>query len=349
MSRLVSSRLNISSFCLAGAVVAFALITCAVKAQTPTTTIRVGYIPVMGVAQIFVADGEGWAKEKSLDIKFSSFESGPNMIQALSSGTLDVYVAGLAPLLVLRSKGFDVRVVAATVVEEMGVAAGPALAPLFNGGKGTAEGFKVFHEKNGRPAKLATQPIGSGPNATLQYWLWEVLKVDKADVEIIEMGIDATQRAILTGAVEGGNIREPASTIALKQNPNIKLIATGADMFPDFPGVVIAVSGTFADKNPKAVEDLVSVVVRATKELQENPAKVAPLVGVGLGKGIISDDIILAALKSPQTKFTSDPRRIIESTKKLQDFQVKIGALRKAEPLDGLFVTSFYDKAVAGN
>ena len=54
----------------------------AAEAQT-TTPIRLGYIPVMGVAQIFVAEGEGWTKAKGLDIKFASFESGPNMIQAL--------------------------------------------------------------------------------------------------------------------------------------------------------------------------------------------------------------------------------------------------------------------------
>jgi NitT/TauT family transport system substrate-binding protein len=320
----------------------------AAEAQT-TTPIRLGYIPVMGVAQIFVAEGEGWTKEKGLDIKFASFESGPNMIQALASGTLDVYVAGLAPLLVARAKGQDIRVVAATVVEEMGVAAGPALAPFFNGGKGTAAGFKAFREKNGRPAKLATQPIGSGPNATLQYWLWEQLKVDRADVDIIEMGIDATQRAILTGAVEGGNIREPALTIAQRQNPNIKLVATGADMFPNFPGVVVAVPGAFADKHPKAVEDLVRLVIRATKLLETDPARAAPHVGVGLGKGLVPNDVILTALKSPQTHFTSDPRRIIESTAKLQDYQVKLGALAKAEPLDGLFAIDVYERAASGN
>jgi len=342
------SRLVLRIFSIGGLAAAFALIAYVVQAQTPTT-VRLGYIPVMGVAQVFVADGEGWTKEKGLDIKFSSFESGPNMIQALSSGTLDVYVAGLAPLLVARSKGLDIRVVAATVVEEMGVAAGPAFAPYFGGGKGTAAGFKAFREKSGRPAKMATQPIGSGPNATLQYWLWEVLKADKADVEIIEMGIDATQRAILTGAVEGGNIREPALTIAQKQNPNVKLIATGSDMFPNFPGVVVAVTGAFADKNPKAVEDLVRVVIRATKFLQTDPARAAPHVGVGLGKGIVSDDVILTALKSPQTQFTSDPRRIIDSTKKLQDYQVKLGALKESPPIEGLFALPVYDKAAAGN
>ena len=212
-------------------------------AQQP---LRVGYIPVMGVAQIFVAEGEGWTKQAGIPLAMSAFESGPNMIQALSSGSLDVYVAGLAPLLVARSKGIDVRVVAATVVEEMGFAAGASFAPFFDG-RTPAQAFKAFHEKTGRPAKLATQPIGSGPHTTLNYWLWEVVKADKADVQIIEMGIDATQGAILTGAVEGGSIREPALTIARKQNPKIKLIATGADMFPNFPGVVVAVLGAFAD------------------------------------------------------------------------------------------------------
>ena len=46
-----------------------------------------------------------------------------------------------------------------------------------------------------RPAKLATQPIGSGPHTSLVYWLQEVIKADKADYEIVELGIDATQRA----------------------------------------------------------------------------------------------------------------------------------------------------------
>jgi hypothetical protein len=197
-------RILIAAFAAAGLLVSAT----GALAQQP---LRVGYIPVMGVAQIFVAEGEGWTKQAGIPLAMSAFESGPNMIQALSSGSLDVYVAGLAPLLVARAKGIDVRVVAATVVEEMGFAAGASFAPFFDG-RTPAQAFKAFHEKTGRPAKLATQPIGSGPHTTLNYWLWEVVKADKADVQIIEMGIDATQGAILTGAVEGGSIREPALT-----------------------------------------------------------------------------------------------------------------------------------------
>ena len=50
------------------------------------------------MAPILVVDKEGWAKEAGLDLKFTTFESGPLMIQALASGTIDIYVAGVAPL-----------------------------------------------------------------------------------------------------------------------------------------------------------------------------------------------------------------------------------------------------------
>lgn len=322
----------------------------AVQAQQ-NTTVRIGYIPVMGAAQIFVAAGEGWFKEQGLNVQFTKFESGPNLIQAVASGTIDVYNAGFAPLLVARAKGQDVRVVAATVVEELGIAAGSTLAPFFEGKsvQEKAAALKAFRQKYGRPAKLATQPLGSGPNTSLQYWLWEVIKADKADVEIVELGIDATQRAILSGAVDGGSIREPALAIVRKQNPKIKLIADGAEIFPNFPGVVLAVTGDFATKNPEAVKKLIRLTVRATEFLEKNPEKSVPHLGEAFGKGLLPDDVLLASLKSPQTRFVADPNRITDSAVKLQEYQVKLGVLKKAEPIDGLFALSVYKEAVAGH
>ncbi|HEX8417450.1 MAG TPA: ABC transporter substrate-binding protein, partial [Methylobacterium sp.] len=95
------------------------------SAQTAPVPVRVGVIPVIGAAPLFVANGEGWLKEAGLAPTVTTFESGPNMIQALASGTIDVYVAGIAPLAVARTKGIDVRVVAATAIEEMVFVAGP--------------------------------------------------------------------------------------------------------------------------------------------------------------------------------------------------------------------------------
>ena len=322
----------------------------ALVAATPAfaqTQLRVGVIPVLGVAPIFVVDKEGWAKEAGFDLKFTTFESGPNMIQALASGTLDVYIAGVAPLGVARSKGIDIRVVTSTAVEEMTVAAGGKLAPSFKPGVAPAQALKDFRAANGKPARLATQPPGSVPHTTLVHWLTQVIKADKADYEIVPMGIDATQQALLTGAVDGATIREPTDTIVQQRDPRIKIVALGGEMFPNQPGTVVAFSGAFLTKNQAGVQKLVDALVRADKLIKAEPKRVAPHVEAALGKGLIDAATIEKALASPASKFTADPRVIMEATAKMQAFQVSIGTLEKDVPLDGLFDTSFYEKATS--
>ena len=314
-------------------------------AQETRVPVRIGVIPIIGAAPIFVARGEGWLKDAGLEPSFTTFESGPNMIQALASGTIDVYVAGIAPLAVARTKGIDVRVVAATAIEEMVLVASPKLAPYFASAPSKAEALKQFHAKEGKPARFATQPAGSVPNTTLQHWLWQVAKADKADAEVVPMGIDATQQAVLAGVVDGASIREPALTIVQGRNPAIKLIATGGEMFPDQPGTVVAVYGKFADKNPAAVDGLVKALVKATNLLKTDPVRAAPPVEAALGKGIVDLATIQKALTSPAAKFVTDPRTIIEATKAMQAYQVSIGTLDKEAPIDGLFDAKPFEKA----
>ena len=138
------------------------------------------------------------------------------------------------------------------------------------------------------------------PNTTLQHWLWQVAKTDKANAEVVPMGIDATQQAILAGAVDGASIREPALTIVQGRNPGVKLIANGAEMFPDQPGTVVGVYGAYADRNPGAVESLVRSLIRADTLLKSDSAKAAPHVLAALGKGIVDLATIQKALTSPR-------------------------------------------------
>jgi NitT/TauT family transport system substrate-binding protein len=333
-------------FLIAGSSLAAAMPFAAPARAQSSVTARVGYIPIVGTAPFFVANGEGWLKQGGIDVAVTVFESGPNMIQALASGTIDVYVAGVAPLAVARSRGIDIRVVASTAIGENVVVSAPSLTRFFTAGTNTAAAFKAFRAANGKAARLATQPAGSVPNTTLQYWLWEVAKVDKADVEIVPMGIDATQQAILAGAVDGGSVREPALTILQTRNPQIKLIAGGEEVFPGQPGTVVAVSGAFATRNPQAVQNLVSGLVRAAALIKADPKKAAPHVGAALGKGIVDPELIQKALVSPASRFEIDPRKIIEPSRAMQAYQVKLGSLEKELPFDGLFETQYYERAI---
>jgi NitT/TauT family transport system substrate-binding protein len=309
---------------------------------------RIGYIPIIGTAPVFVAQGEGWLKQAGINASFTVFESGPNMIQAFASGTIDFYLAGIAPLAVARSRGVDVRVVAATAIAENVFVAAPALAKFFTTGTAPAAAFKAHKAATGKAARLATQPAGSVPNTVLQYWLWEVAKAEKGDVEIVPMGIDATQQAVLAGAVEGAIVREPALTIVQTRNPGIKLIAGGEELFPGQPGTVLAGSGAFVSKNPEVVQKIVASLVKAAELIAKSPDKAAPHVGAALGKGIVDPALIRQGLTSPASKFEIDPRKIIEPSRAMQAYQVKLGSLEKELQFDGLFETQYYERAIKG-
>ncbi|MBA4268849.1 MAG: nitrate ABC transporter substrate-binding protein [Methylobacterium sp.] len=333
-------------FLLAGsALAATATLARPVVAQTAIPA-RIGYIPIIGTAPVFVAQGEGWLKDAGIAASFTVFESGPNMIQAFASGTIDFYLAGIAPLAVARSRGVDVRVVAATAIAENVFVAAPALAKFFTPGTAPAAAFKAHKAATGKAARLATQPAGSVPNTVLQYWLWEVANADKGDVEVVPMGIDATQQAVLAGAVEGGIVREPALTIVQSRNPGIKLVAGGQELFPGQPGTVLAGSGAFVTKNPDAVQKLVDSLVRAAALIAKDPDRAAPHVAAALGKGIVDPALIRKALVSPASTFEIDPRKIIEPSRAMQTYQVKLGSLEKELPFEGLFETQFFERAV---
>jgi NitT/TauT family transport system substrate-binding protein len=322
--------------------VAIAFHATAVRAETVTA--RVGVIPVIGAAPLFVAEKEGWLREGGLDLQTKIFESGPNIVQAAASGGVDIYVAGVAPAAVGRAKGVDLRVVAALAVGENVLVGGAKLKAFFKKGVAPAAAFKAFRAANGRPAKIATQPPASVPAANLQYWLREVTHTDPADVEIVSIGIDATQQALLANAVEAATVREPTLTIVRKANPEIALLAGGSELFPGQPGTVAAVSKDFLEKHPQQVQALVYGLVRAAEELQKKPDRAAPHVEAALSKGIVDSATIRKSLSSPAAHFVVDPKAIIESTRALLAYQVTLGVSDKAPSVDGLFDSSFFEK-----
>jgi NitT/TauT family transport system substrate-binding protein len=57
-------------------------------ARAEETTIEVGYMPILPVAQLFVLEDAGWADEAGLDLELTRFSSGPAMVQAMASGEL---------------------------------------------------------------------------------------------------------------------------------------------------------------------------------------------------------------------------------------------------------------------
>jgi NitT/TauT family transport system substrate-binding protein len=317
----------------------------AVSAQT-RVPIRIGYVPVIGAAPLFVLNGSGWARDAGLDLALTKFESGPPAIQALASGTLDVLFVGIAPIAVARAKGLPVKVVAASGVGGNGFAAQADLALSFEAAAGDPKAaFATFRAKTGRPAKIGTLPPGGTPTVALQSWLRR-FDVKSEDIQVVSMGIDAVQQAMLTGAIDGGTVLEPSLTLVRQRKPGIRTIIYATEMFPNLPGVVMAVTDAFAAAHPDAVLTMVKLAIRARDFILTNPTQAASPVQAALSAGLVDVATFEAALRSPAVTFVVDPQVIVEATRASLAFEVEIGDFPTAPPVDGLFDQSYYLKAI---
>src|SRR5258708_26724663 len=90
--------------------------------------LRVGYISIFPMTQLFVMEGRGWTRGAGLQLILKRFSSGPPMVEALASGALDVAYIGIGPALLARPRRIDAKVVAANVIEQPSRAGRGALA-----------------------------------------------------------------------------------------------------------------------------------------------------------------------------------------------------------------------------
>ena len=307
--------------------------------------LEIGYLPILPAAQLFIALNEGALNNAGAPPKLVQFQSGPALVQALLAGQLDVAYVGIGPALVARAKGADIKVVASNIIEQVSFVAMGDLAPYFASGDATTA-FARFTKDKGRQPVIASYPKGAVPEAAFQYWLRNRIKADPKDIKLIYQGEAQIQQALLTGAIDGAAILEPTVTSVLLKDPKSRVVARGSDLFPKQPGAVLLVREKLIRDQPALVAALVTTHIAATKLLETNPAKAAPMVQKYVGGGRLPVDLVEKAIRNSKGQFVADPNSIIPATLVLQKFQAETGTL-EGPPLDvaKLFDTSFYNAA----
>ena len=310
------------------------------------STVKIAYIPILPMAQLFVMEGEGWSKEAGLDLELTKFSSGPAIVQALAAGNFDMMYVGIGPAMVARAKNIPIRVVAANGIEQIAVIAQGDFNDYVASASSPAEAIAKFTADKGHRPKIATLPKGSVPDTVLRHWLVKVVGIKDTDVEIVGMGADKVQQAMLTRSVDAASILEPVITIVGEKLPDVKVVATGGTMLPKQPGAILAVRESFLAEHRDVVEKIVALHIRATKLIESDPERAGRNVHAAIGKGLVPEATIQAAMRSKLNQFVADPRLIVDATRVMHDFQLEIGALKQPVPLDQLFDASIYDAVV---
>lgn len=322
------------------------LINANVHAKDEPTNLEVGYMPILPVAQLFVLENAGWADAAGLDLQLTRFSSGPAMVQAMASGELDVMYFGIGPAMVARSRGMPIKVLASSIREQIGLVARGDLADAFDQHEGDpVEALKAFTEATGARPRIATFPQGSVPDTVLRHWLIERLNIGSDAVEIVSMGADRVQQALLAEAVDGASILEPILTTVRERLPDAQVVARAPEMLLGQPGAVVAAREHVLSNHSDAIQRLIGLHIRATDMLADAPEEAAPHVREFVGKRLIPLETVVAALQSPASNYAANPHDIRAGTRRMHDFQIAQGSLSQSVDLDALFETTFYDRA----
>jgi NitT/TauT family transport system substrate-binding protein len=272
------------------------------KAASAGGPVSIGYFPNVTHAPGLVADATGLLA-KRLDVvqataSVKSFNAGPDVIQAILSGSLDISYIGPNPTInaYVQSKSEGVRVIAgstsggASLVVRAGIA-GPA-------------------DLKGK--KLATPQLGNTQDVALRFWLKSqgltATKDGGGDVSILPQANSAAVQAFKAGAIDGGWLPEPYAASLVKAGGVV--LVDERTLWPDgkFVTTNIIVRTQFLTERPETVRAFLEAHLDALESIAKDPAA-AQTVAAGQIKKITSQDQDPANLASAWKNLTfgADP------------------------------------------
>ena len=260
---------------------------CAPRAALDPSSLRVGFFPNVThmVPLSAMARGSFAQALAPATIEWKGFSSGPQAIEALFAGAIDVCYVGPGPATngYLRSEG-DALVVLAGAAE---------------GGAGLVmrKGVDIHSPADLRGKKLAAPQLGNTQDVALRGYLEAngLLTVDRGgDVTVIPMGNPGILTLLRRGDLDGAWVPEPWLTRIVKELDG-KIFLDEKTLWPGerFPTtVLVAAKASLAVKRP-LIGKLIAAHVEEVAWLRAHPAEgeanVAASIKKIAGKGLPKD------------------------------------------------------------
>jgi NitT/TauT family transport system substrate-binding protein len=243
-----------------------------VNDQGPAAQLRLGYLPNIthAAALIGVERGMFAGQLGTTALSAQPFNAGPNAVNALLGGSLDVAFLGPGPAISAFSKsgGEAVRLVAGVASGGVQLVVRPEI---------TAPG-----QLAGR--RIATPQLANTQDVALKTWLAGQHLAPGA-VSVINIDNAQAVNAYRTGELDGGWLPEPyASRLVLETGAHV--LVDEAALWPDgrFPTTVLIVRTGYLQQHPQTVTALLRGLLQVEDYARADPAGAKAAANSALGK-----------------------------------------------------------------
>ncbi|WP_369682165.1 ABC transporter substrate-binding protein [Haladaptatus sp. AB618] len=293
-----------------------------------------------GNMQHYVMQEHGAYDDITNDLTIKNFTSGPKIVKAFVSGSVDIAYFGISPTFVIHDKANKGTIPVASTRNGLRVMSIDSFADLYKQKKGNA--FSAFETKHGRKLRVASAPEGSVPDVILRYWIEKDLGLGDTDSVIQKKRVppEKTAQAMEAGEVDATMIHEPFATV-LNNTSGFTQAEWSGNILDGHPVKVVFVNDKVFSNKP-AVTNLVKSHVEATKFIQDNPKKAAMAAVEHMGTDI-EKSLAIKAMKSPAMNFVSDPRAVKSQSLAMAKYVDSVGKTSSVIEPDEVFDTSIYD------
>ena len=218
-------------------------------------------IPIVGLEEKIFEKGIG--EEKQIETKL--FDSGPQVIESIFSGSIDVAYVGPGPIIngFLKSDGKDIKILS-------GAASGGAsfiIQP--NSGLESLENF------DGK--RIASPQISNSQDVSLRYYLEShgLKSVEKGGtVFVLNISNPDIYTLFAKGDIDGAWVPEPWATILVQELDGIRLF-NEEKLWPneEFASVLLIVRTKYLENNPETVQKWVESHEKTVTWINSNPNK----------------------------------------------------------------------------
>lgn len=280
--------------------------------------VKVGVIPIVDVAPIYLGDKKGFFKDHGIDLTLESGQGGAAIVPGVASGNFQFGFSNVTSLMLARDNGLPLKVVAAG-----------------NFSTGKAPDFSAVVVKGDSPIKSAKDLAGKTVSVnTLKNigdtTVRESIRKDGGDpskVKFVELGFPDMPAAVAKGDVDAAWVVEPFVAVAKSQGDRV-IAWNLVDTAPNLMIAAYFTSEQLEKQDPKLVKDFTAAINESLKYAEGHPAEVRKIVQTYTD----IDPALMDKVTLP--KWGTKINR--ESTQKLADLARKDGLVKQPVDLDAL-------------
>ncbi|MFF8358788.1 ABC transporter substrate-binding protein [Streptomyces chartreusis] len=233
------------------------------------TTVKLGLIPIVDVAPLYLGQKKGFFEKQGLKLEFTTAQGGAAIVPGVASGQFQFGFSNVTSLMVAQSNGVPVKAVA------NGIASTGVRGKDFNGLM-VKKDSPVKSAKDLEGKKVAINTL-KNINETAVRQAVRQAGGDPDEVELVEMAFDQMPAALDQGQIDAACVVEPA-TATIRSQGGREIASPLIDVAPELTVAMYFTSTQYAQQHPDVVKKFQDATAESLAYAEAHPDEARQIV-----------------------------------------------------------------------